>query len=1070
MRRFINRLFSTLTLIGLTATVHGAVVSENTAKTVGSNFLISKDVTGVNSAADLTLAYTATAVVNGVTINDYYVFNVNGQNAFVMVSGDDIIIPVLAFSNTSSFDISNLSPSTRDWIDGYKNQITAAVKNNVPAKVHTPAQWSDLETAPGIHSHHSVGAGSLGVITPLLSTTWDQDGGGGTPYNAYCPNTGASGGLSVTGCVATAMAQVMKFWNWPTVGCGSHTYYDGTGGSLSTNTFNYGNTAFNWSSMPLTSSNSSVATLMYAAGVSVNMSYTASESGSYVDLYETPWVNSAEYALQTYFHYKTSLKSVLRFGIQNGSLGTYYEGPDDEYYHGAVNIDSLTEAAWIAMLQTELNAHHPMLYEGQGSVGGHCWVCDGWETSGDMFHFNWGWSGASNGYYTVDNLAPPALGTGGGAGNFNYDQGVIMGIVPDSFPSDPGNIEMLAHLKTTTSTPMAYGTPFSFTTKIKNTGTSAFAGTLCMELFDTSSNMVTIIDSLTGISVAAGDSSAALTFSCTPWAVTPEIYNGLRIAYAPAGTGLWTPVANNGTFINYASVGVINDTDIVLYDSLHVGSHSIVTGSAISVTTTVGNQGSGTFSGSLKAILINTATGAAFTIQLHTGVSIASYASNSYTFSNSSVALTPGLYTLEIQQQYGSSGSFYTTSSDYYMNPILINITCVAVAGTITGGTSVCAGSSVALSDTASGGTWSITNAALATVGSTGVVSGLSPGADTIRYSVTNSCGTSVTSTVFNVVVLPTPASISGIDTVCIGQTITLSDATAGGAWNSAGSGIVSVGAAGAVTGLSTGSDVVQYTVTNACGAGLSTLPFYVSTNTFPSAGTINSSASSACLGTPITVTDTASGGVWSSATTGVATVSGIGIVTGVTAGTDSIVYSVTNTCGTVYTAKAVTFEQFPSAGSIAGSDTACIGGGSITLTDPVTGGTWMATNSNASISAGVVTGISAGTATVIYIVTNLCGSDTTQKTLTVIRCNTLANNVNEGAEVITLYPNPTQGSISISSTGIIKSVVISNLLGQEMFKGQYNTNETAISLNQFAAGVYLVRINDTKVYKIIKQ
>ena len=138
-------------------------------------------------------------------------------------------------------------------------------------------------------------------------------------------------------------------------------------------------------------------------------------------------------------------------------------------------IDSIAESTWISTLQTELSAGHPMLYEGEGTEGGHCWVCDGWEATDDMFDFNWGWSGASDGYYTVDYLAPSALGTGGGAGNFNYDQGVVLGIYPDSFASNPGSIELLAHITyTNTTSPQDYGTPFTLSTKILNSG-SIFA-------------------------------------------------------------------------------------------------------------------------------------------------------------------------------------------------------------------------------------------------------------------------------------------------------------------------------------------------------------------------------------------------------------------------------------------------------------------------------------------------------------------------------------------------------------------------------------------------------------------
>ncbi len=654
-------------------------VDEATAKNAGANFLIKKGVAGVNAAADLSTVYTAVSSPDKGSVTAYYVFNINNGNGFVMVSGDDAIIPILGYSYEFPFDMNHMSPSTRDWIDGYKNQITAAVTHNIPAKATTPGQWAELQTA----DRRSGKITKATAVSPLVTTLWDQSGGGSVPYNAYCPNTTSTAGLSVTGCVATALAQLVKFWNWPTVGCGYHSYYDAYttsagSGSNTWNPANYGNTAYAWSSMPLSSSNSAVATLMYHCGVSVNMSYSSNESGAYVTLPESYPVNCAEYALKTYFHYKSTTKSVLREGIGGNTLGSYYVGPDLVYCSGNVTIDSIAESAWVTMLQAELTAGRPMLYEGAGSLGGHCWICDGWETTGDMFHFNWGWSGASNGFFTVDALAPPALGVGGGGGNFNYDQGVVMGVVPDSFPSNPGSIALQAHLNCTTSSPAPYGTPYSITTKIFNTGSSSITADFAAQVFDTSSNLVATLSILPGVSIAAGDSSAALTFadSNASLLTIPVSYHSIRVMYRPSGTSTWTPVANNGKFINYTMYDVMNDTDIVLYDSLHVGSHNIVPGGSVSVSTTIANQNYyGTnFTGSLRAILLNVATGDTFVIQTLTSQAITDGSQITATFSNSAVTAANGVYALIVQHQYGGSGAFYVTSSDFFVNPILMTI------------------------------------------------------------------------------------------------------------------------------------------------------------------------------------------------------------------------------------------------------------------------------------------------------------------------------------------------------------------------------------------------------------
>ena len=485
---------------------------------------------------------------------------------------------------------------------------------------------------------------------------WDQS----PNYNALCPNTTLSGGLSVTGCVATAMAQVMNFWKWPSVGTGSHTYTDPTSGA--TLTANFGATTYQWASMPVPftfSPNNAVATLMLHAGISVDMSYSSAESGAYVLSIETYGINCAQYALPTYFHYKPSLKGIPRFGEVEG--------------YGDLNVDSVAEANWIAMLQAELNAGRPIIYDGEepANAGGHCWVCDGWETSGNMFDFNWGWSGFNDGYYTVNNLAPSSLGS-----NLNLDQGAIIGIEPDSFPFTPGNLKLLATLNANVSSPMPYKSPFAITTKILNSGSTSYSGDFCAQVYDSSNTLVGTMATLTGETIPAGDSTAALTFNCSAGmaAMVPYLYS-IKVLYRATGGSTWTPVANNGSMINYTTMGINNDTDVALYDSLHVGSHIIPSGGPLSVTTIIGDQGTTAFTGTVQAVLINIATGTVYPVQQFTTQTIDTTAIGAtYTFSTSHITAPGGVYSLEIQHQYNGTGNFHTTSSDYYSNPVLINV------------------------------------------------------------------------------------------------------------------------------------------------------------------------------------------------------------------------------------------------------------------------------------------------------------------------------------------------------------------------------------------------------------
>ena len=662
---FLNLL---LLSVGTGIACYGKAVNENTAKTTGSNFLLSNGIPGVQSSADLAIAYTATAQVNGKAIVDYYVFNFTGGNGFVMVSGDDNIRPILAYSFQSSFDLNHMAPATKDWIEGYQNQITYTLTNSLPAKDGTIEQWNDLKQVKKVN----VAARTTSVFPSstvwLCSTTWDQEPG----YNNYCPT--GSGGRAVTGCVATAMAQVMKFWNWPSVGTGAHTYtLNPNPNGYPAQTADFGNTVYNWTEMSahLTNSCTATDTLMHHAGISVEMNYDPSESGADVTESQTTGPNCAEYALKTYFHYVPTLHGEIRDGVSPGFGGGFLPPTQTAF----------TTTAWVSLLEAELNAGRPMLYMGQEATGGgHCWVLDGYESS-NMMHFNWGWSGASDGYYTVDNLAPPALGTGAGSGNFNLDQGVVLGIQPDSFPSNPGNITMASQLDIPASSAIPYGTAFSAVVKITNSGTTAFTGSIEADVFDTSNNFKCTIQTLSGQTIAASSTSATLTFSTTGiLALIPGQYI-IRIRYQASSSSTWTYVANNGNYVNYNYVDIRNNGTVAgmeLFSPINVTTgYTMAIGGALTLNTSIVYYSSVTtssFSGSLQAVMTNVSTGTVYPVQLYTSQVISANTIPPVTFSISHLTVPAGIYALAIQYQTGGTGAFDYIGSDYYENPVLITV------------------------------------------------------------------------------------------------------------------------------------------------------------------------------------------------------------------------------------------------------------------------------------------------------------------------------------------------------------------------------------------------------------
>ena len=232
-------------------------VDEKTAQKVGETFLKSK----MQGKTDLKL--TPIAYANRADFSNFYVFG--GENCFVIVSADDCVKPILGYSDENPFGTDAMPENAYGWLKGYDEQIQFAIDNQIKASSDVQIKWQNLKA--GIVSQEK----STNSISPLLQTKWNQ----GSPFNALCPSG------TVTGCVATAMAQVMKYWNYPSHGVGSHSY-SWNGRTLSAD---FGNTSYDWDNMKGTYSSYTndeklaVATLMYHCGVSVDMNYGPISTG-----------------------------------------------------------------------------------------------------------------------------------------------------------------------------------------------------------------------------------------------------------------------------------------------------------------------------------------------------------------------------------------------------------------------------------------------------------------------------------------------------------------------------------------------------------------------------------------------------------------------------------------------------------------------------------------------------------------------------------------------------------------------------------------------------------------------
>ena len=450
-------LFIIITVLSLN--VAGSPVSKEKAKQIGETFLINSAMTPggalkAKSNIKYDLIYKATAnqiyfksTENKVIYQEIPLFYIFGaeNNGFVIVSGDDSVIPILGYSENGSFDPSNIPPNMQKWLEGYKSEIRYIVENNISATEEIKAEW---ENSGRIRNNSQ--KSTVPTVNPLIKTKWNQS----PYYNKFCPYDYGASDRTVVGCVVTAMAQVMKFWEHPKQGVGYYSYSHSKYGTLFAN---FGSTIYDWKNMPnaLNSSSSStqvdaVATLMYQCGVSVEMNYnvgSAGGSGATVTSEKSNTTHCVEYALKTYFGYKDTLKGIQR-----------------------VNY---SQSNWINLLKSELDSGRPIIYAGFGS-GGHCFIVDGYAEN-DFFHINWGWGGKEDLYFRINELNPQSR-------NYNSSQQAIIGVEPTVRTS---NFQLTMYDDLSIS-PLYnwFGDAIYVTANIANYGTDVFNGEFIAAAFD----------------------------------------------------------------------------------------------------------------------------------------------------------------------------------------------------------------------------------------------------------------------------------------------------------------------------------------------------------------------------------------------------------------------------------------------------------------------------------------------------------------------------------------------------------------------------------------------------------
>jgi hypothetical protein len=355
------RLTTIFVLIFISYTAIADKVNVATAHKIAANFYYETSLNaGINIKApeNLTLSYTKYLGSEEM----YYVFS--STNGFVIIAADDNCFPILGYSFEGKYLTGNVSPEFSEWMNDEVTQIKYIRDHSLLADNKISTTWQKYLSNNFVPQSRISGSTS---VEPLLLSTWDQ----GTYYNYLCPaDIAGQDGHVWTGCVATAMSQIMYYYRYPQHGTGSHGYTSNYG-YLSAD---FGSTTYNWYAMQNSINgkyNLDMAQLQSQVGISIDMNYDPSGSGAYM------WddVNS----MKNYFGYSSSTQL---------------------YYHNDYNDND-----WANLIIANLDNKMPVQYAGFGSEGGHAFVCDGYQGT-NYFHFNWGWSGSFNGYYYLNNLNP----------------------------------------------------------------------------------------------------------------------------------------------------------------------------------------------------------------------------------------------------------------------------------------------------------------------------------------------------------------------------------------------------------------------------------------------------------------------------------------------------------------------------------------------------------------------------------------------------------------------------------------------------------------------------------------
>lgn len=541
------------------------------------------------------------------------------SGGFCLISAEERTIPVLGYSTEGIIDSTNFPIAYIELVNQYINEINYIRTHNLAASEEAKS-YQLLYSG----SESTIKTRIAKNVSPLVTTQWGQ-----SPYvNELCPFDNDENKRCVTGCVATAMAQIMKYHNHPSRGHGSSSYAHPKYNTLSAD---YGATEYQWNSMPnkVESANNAVATLMSHCGISVEMNYGPGGSGAYT--------GHVANALKDYFGYQPSIA---------------YKQKQD-----------FSDSEWSALLKTELEANRPMEYKGSGNDGGHAFICDGYEND-NYFHFNWGWNGYHDGFFYLNALNP-------GSYSFTSSQGAVIGIRPIPEEVELGLFKPLNIAPTT----VIQGDFIEVEYQLENYSAAQFSGSICAKILDSEGHFLSTIETANGITInGLSHQNYSQILSRSELFGVANGTNKIALYYKQADKD-WQLVTPS-SYENPVNIHVSNNSSntLSMATEMSINPVTVEQGRAFSISVTLKNNGSSDFYGSLSADFFQRdETTIGETVQQLDNISINSGNSKTITFSTSGMPIEEGEYLMSIWNM-PEDGEWELVNPSNRLNPKIFTV------------------------------------------------------------------------------------------------------------------------------------------------------------------------------------------------------------------------------------------------------------------------------------------------------------------------------------------------------------------------------------------------------------